>query len=82
MPHCWGSAITVAATLQLLSLLPDPTWALETETPMLELDVNENPLRDDLLRNPIHFHNGTVDVPTGPGLGIEVDEEVVKRYEF
>jgi D-galactarolactone cycloisomerase len=81
MPHCWGGAITIAATLQLLSLIPDPTWARETETPMLELDVNENPFRDELLRKPIHFRDGTVDVPTGPGLGIEVDEEVVKRYE-
>jgi D-galactarolactone cycloisomerase len=49
--------------------------------PRLELDVNENPFRDEFLCKPIHFRDGTVDVPTGPGLGIEVDEEVVKRYE-
>jgi D-galactarolactone cycloisomerase len=82
VPHCWGGAIAIAATLQLLSLLPDPTWARATEPPMLELDVSENPFRDELLRRPIQVSDGCVDVPTGPGLGIEVDEEVVKRYEI
>lgn len=82
MPHCWGGAIAIAATLQLLSLLPDPTWGRATEPPMLELDVTENPFRDELLREPIQVRDGCVDVPSGPGLGIEVDEEVVKRYEI
>lgn len=81
MPHCWGGAITIAASLQLLCLLSDSTWSRESETPMLELDVNENPFRDELLQKPIHIHDGKVAVPAGPGLGIEVDEDVVKRYE-
>jgi D-galactarolactone cycloisomerase len=80
-PHCWGGAIVIAATLHLLALLPDESWARTTETPMLEFDVYENPFRDKLVKRPLQVRDGCVEVPTGPGLGIEVDEDVVKQYE-
>ncbi len=80
VPHCWGGAIVIAATLQLLSLLPDTSWARTSETPMLELDVYENPFRDELLTQPFEIRDGLVRVPTGPGLGIEVNEDVLQRY--
>jgi D-galactarolactone cycloisomerase len=80
-PHCWGGAITIAATVQLLALLPDASWAHTTYTPMLELDCYENPFRDQVVKQPVQVREGYVEVPTGPGLGIEIDEEVVRRYE-
>lgn len=80
IPHCWGGALVIAATLQVLSLLPDASWARTTESPMLELDVYENPFRDELVKNPVKLKNGMIDIPTGPGLGVEVDESVVKKY--
>jgi D-galactarolactone cycloisomerase len=79
-PHCWGGGIVIAATLHVLALLPVETWSRATEAPMLELDVYENPFRDKLIKRPIQVRDGLVDVPTGPGLGIEVDEDVVKHY--
>jgi len=82
MPHCWGGAVVVAATLQLLSLLPDASWARTTETPMLELDTYENPFRDDLVTTPTQVVDGLVAVPTGPGLGIEIVEEVIAQYRI
>ena len=80
MPHCWGGAITIAATMQLLSLLPDPHWGFPTDTPMLEIDQSENPWRTELVKRPFQLQDGFVPVPTGPGLGIEVDEDVVQKY--
>jgi D-galactarolactone cycloisomerase len=80
IPHCWSGAIVVAAVLHVLALLPDPSWARVTETPMLELDVVENPFREDLVTQPFRVRDGLVDVPTGPGLGIEVNEDVIKHY--
>ncbi len=80
-PHCWGGAIVIAATLHILALLPDETWSRTTETPMLELDVYENPFRDELVTHPVKVREGLVDVPSGPGLGIEINEDVLKRYE-
>jgi D-galactarolactone cycloisomerase len=38
-------------------------------------------LRDDLALEPIAQHGGTVRVPGGPGLGIEVDRDVLRRFK-
>jgi L-alanine-DL-glutamate epimerase-like enolase superfamily enzyme len=35
---------------------------------------------DDCIREPLHFAEGHVAVPQGPGLGVELDEEVIERY--
>ncbi len=80
IPHCWGGAIAIAATLQALSLLPDETWGFSTEGPMLELDTYENPFREEILTTPFVLESGSLRVPTGPGLGIEVQEDVVRHY--
>lgn len=80
LPHCWGGDILIAATVHLLALLPDPHWGLPTDTPMLELDQTENPWRNGLAKDPLPVRAGLVGVPTKPGLGIEVNEEVVRRY--
>ena len=80
VPHCWGGDILIAATTQLLSLLPDPHWGLPTDTPMLELDQSENPWRGGLATTPLALKDGSITVSTKPGLGIEIDEEAVRRY--
>ena len=37
----------------------------------------------DIIRNPIAFEkDGTLAVPEGPGLGVEIDEETVSRYRI
>jgi D-galactarolactone cycloisomerase len=46
--------------------------------PLLEFDVFENPLMDRVLATPFALEDGHVRVPTGPGLGVEVDEEWVR----
>jgi D-galactarolactone cycloisomerase len=79
-PHCWGGAVAIAATVHLLSVLPPATWAPSPVVPMLELDQIENPLRDAIASRPISLRDGNAVVPTAPGLGIEIDEEVVRRY--
>jgi len=80
VPHCWGGDIAVAASTHLLALLPDPHWGLPTDTPLLELDQSENPWRNGLAKNPIEVRDGFANVPNKPGLGIEIDEDVVKKY--
>ncbi len=80
IPHCWGGAIAVAAAIHVLSLLPNPTSGPSVETPMLEYDTTPNPLRDELLAEPLLLREGAIGVPGGPGLGITIDEEVFRRY--
>ena len=81
VPHCWGSAILIAATTHLVSLLPDPHWGLPTDTPMVEYDLSENPWRTELVESPITVQpDGQIAVPATPGLGITVREDVVRKY--
>ena len=81
IPHCWSGVINIAATLQLLSLLPDATFGHTADQPLLELDDIENPFREELSAKPFRLNaDGQVAVPTGPGLGIEIDEDVVEKY--
>ena len=82
-PHCWGSAVGLAAAVHFLSALPDYPHSDHLPTPrLLEYDVGENPLRDDLLTEPLMAVDGMVSVPDGPGLGIELDPKSVKRYRI
>jgi D-galactarolactone cycloisomerase len=80
-PHVWGTGIAIAASLQLLAVLPSHTPpSLAPVAPMLEFDRTEHPIRQSLLVQPIEHTKGVVHVPNGPGLGIEVDREALARF--
>jgi len=67
--------------VQFLAALPDQPPALRPMPPMLEFEQTPNPLRDLLARDPIVQDQGIVAVPTGPGLGIEIDRKVLARFK-
>ncbi len=80
-PHCWGSGVSQAATLQLLaSLTPPATGMLDRDELWFELDRGPNPLRDGVLRQPIVATSGVVAIPDGAGLGVEIDEDFVRAH--
>ena len=82
LPHCWAGAIVITASLQLNSLLaPHFQGFANGDEPMMEFDVYENPFRDEIVAKKFELKNGYFDVPTGPGLGIEINEEVVRKYQ-
>ncbi len=81
VPHAWGSAIGLAATVQFLAALPDQPPAFRPMPPMLEFEQTPNPLRDHLATVPIEQKGGVVLVPEGPGLGIEIDRAVLAKYK-
>jgi L-alanine-DL-glutamate epimerase-like enolase superfamily enzyme len=72
--HSWSSAINTAASLAVS--------ALSSRCLYFELKPEENPMQHELVVNPIVQKDGWVEVLTGPGLGIEVDESVVSRYRL
>lgn len=81
LPHCWAGAIVIAATLQLNALLaPHFQGFANGDEPMQEFDVYENPFRDEIVTGKFALKNGYFDVPTGPGLGIEINEDAVRKY--
>jgi D-galactarolactone cycloisomerase len=49
--------------------------------PVIEYDRTSNPLRDELLVENFGLEDGHLVVPQGPGLGITIDEDVLRRYE-
>ncbi|WP_174249789.1 mandelate racemase/muconate lactonizing enzyme family protein [Candidatus Sodalis sp. SoCistrobi] len=76
-PHQWGSAISLAATLHLTSAIPLAVPAMAKQRPVLELDRAPNIFREqlsDLAIGPV------MQVPQRPGLGIEIDFDMIKHY--
>lgn len=70
--HAWSSAIVTAASLAL---------SLHSGAAKLfEVKPLPNPMQDDLVATPIRHEAGTFHPLPGPGLGIEVLDDVVDHY--
>jgi muconate cycloisomerase len=65
------SSIASAAAIHLACAVPAVDWGVSLTHFYLAADVAKTPLA---------FADGVVALPTGPGLGIEVDEAVVERF--
>ena len=80
-PHVWGSPVMIAATLHLAATLPPCPPARNAQPymqePVMEFDRTPSAIRQELCAVPFDQEDSYVRVPTGPGLGIEVDEEAV-----
>jgi L-rhamnonate dehydratase len=70
--HSYKTGISVAASLHFLAALPNSS--------LLEYCVEDSALRQTLTRQKFPVVDGYVDVPQEPGLGIELDEDVLVRY--
>jgi D-galactarolactone cycloisomerase len=80
-PHVWGSAVGQVASLHLIASLPVTHHSLFPTEPVFEFDQSSHPFRRELVRAPIERGaDGWIDIPDGPGLGIEVNREVLERY--
>ena len=80
-PHVWGTAVAQAASLQFIATIPPAHHSLFAAEPILEYDVSTHPFRVDLIARPWSMHQGRVNIPVEPGLGIEVNMDTVSRYE-
>ena len=70
VPHAWKSGIIKAASLHVNAVLPDALYQ--------EYCVAETPINTALTRQRLPVEaDGCVAVPTGPGLGIDLDEDVL-----
>src|SRR5665213_1404773 len=72
VPHAFKTGVLVAASIQLIAAIPN--------APFLEFSVTESAIRKELLINPFIQKGGYVDVPQKPGLGIELNPDVIKKY--
>ncbi|HEX3803866.1 MAG TPA: mandelate racemase/muconate lactonizing enzyme family protein [Solirubrobacteraceae bacterium] len=72
--HAWSSAVNTAASI-----------ALSASTPrclLQELKPDESPMQHELVETPFAQHDGWIDVPRGPGLGVEPREDVLRKYRW
>ena len=73
VPHVFSTAVSLVANLHFIASIPNSY--------LLEFDQNPNALRTELLQEPITpDKRGVVTVPTGPGLGVRLDRETLRRY--
>lgn len=70
----WGTTgVTAAAALHLAATMPSLDLPCEFNVGMIAIE-------DDIIRGSLKVESGLMRVPDGPGLGVELDEEKVKRY--
>jgi D-galactarolactone cycloisomerase len=79
-PHVWGTGVALAASLQLIATLPHSPPGLYPLEPLLEFDQSEHPIRMAVLEQPIVQRAGWVDIPDGPGLGIEINRAALAEF--
>ena len=73
VPHAWKSGIIKAASLHVNAVLPEALFQ--------EYCVAETPINTLLTRERLPIDSeGFLAVPTGPGLGVELDPDVLERY--
>jgi D-galactarolactone cycloisomerase len=83
-PHVWGSGLGMAIACHFAASLPNFPHTDHAPYPnFLEFDIGaENPLRDFMLKKRVAFHDSHVDLPTGVGLGVEIDWDAVDKYRI
>ncbi|MHB1315953.1 MAG: mandelate racemase/muconate lactonizing enzyme family protein [Christensenellales bacterium] len=79
-PHVFSSGIGQAASLQFIAnISPAPISMMPTE-PYMEFDHLKHAFRGDIVFGEIQLVNGRVPIPQGPGIGVEVNKEVLRKY--
>ncbi len=79
VPHVWGTAIARTAAVHLLTSMPAHPGGLRQLPSRLECDMTEHPFREEVATSCPRITGGTLVVPEIPGLGVEVDEQLVRR---
>jgi D-galactarolactone cycloisomerase len=80
VPHVWGTAVQIAASLQFMAALPPNPPRRDPIEPILEFDRTPNPFRQAVVTKPIEHLNGVVTIPDGPGLGIEINRAALSEF--
>jgi L-alanine-DL-glutamate epimerase-like enolase superfamily enzyme len=72
IPHGWTTAVGLAADLQLASAFPG--------TDLVEY-LNGSPFIDEIVETPwLLDADGMLAIPEGPGLGLRLNREAIKKY--
>lgn len=73
-PHSWHGPITMLMNAHLVAAIPNRH--------MLERNMTRNPFFTELLQETPQIVNGFMDLPDKPGLGIELTDDLEKRFPY
>ncbi|MDB4231666.1 mandelate racemase/muconate lactonizing enzyme family protein [Candidatus Pelagibacter sp.] len=86
--HVWGSAVSIAVNLHLLTAQPDMPGGLFPSKSMLEFDTTEKnifitdlPKEDFSILGQVKQNNGFASITDNPGIGITPNEDFIKEFE-
>lgn len=71
-PHLWAGAPCFFAGLHVLAAAPAGY--------IVEFSLGANPMIHNLSRAPVTVSDGTIAVPDAPGLGLDMDTDMIARY--
>jgi L-alanine-DL-glutamate epimerase-like enolase superfamily enzyme len=71
-PHNWQDGLITAANAHLMAAVPNRF--------LLESNMTPNPFKEGLFKEKLAVKDGYLDVPTKPGLGVELKEGLEEQY--
>ena len=74
IPHSWSSDLLTAASLHLN--------AFQRRAVFIEFNTSQGPLSRELVKSPLRLQDGFLEVPSTPGLGVEVNHDVIEKYRI
>jgi len=83
VPHCWGTMVNFVASVHLVAAMPRGFLCEYPITPRTwgaAGPQSPSPMMTELASRRVAVEEGHALVPREPGLGVELDEEVVERY--
>ena len=69
-PHMYCGPVAAAAAIQVATCSPN----------FMIAEANQGSLHKKIFKDPIVFENGFIEIPKGPGLGIEFDPKVLEKH--
>ncbi|MBM80333.1 MAG: mandelate racemase [Planctomycetaceae bacterium] len=72
VPHCFSTGINLTASLHWMASVPNGD--------LVEYCLRDSPLMRKLVKNLPPLVDGRAQVPSGPGLGIELDEDIIAEF--
>jgi L-alanine-DL-glutamate epimerase-like enolase superfamily enzyme len=73
-PHNWQGGLVTIANAHLMAAIPNRL--------MLEVNMTANPLKEGLFKERLAVKDGYLDLPAGPGLGVELREGLEEEYPY
>ena len=76
VPHCWKTGIGISASLHLATVTP--------HCPFIEFmpsELCDSLLRKELVQDELRIEDGKLAIPTKPGLGIELNQEALEKFQ-